>query len=509
VLSGLDELWQRRIMREYDGACYDFSHDRIRDVAYAMIGPVKRRLLHRQVAKALERIYGADTDPVAEELAVHCQRADAFKQALAYFRQAAEAAKRVYAHAKVVENLQKAIKAVQMLPASPENKEIEINLWYGLGLAEILVHDWGGEQVGAAWNRARELAMQTDSVSLRGRAFLALQTIHGVKGQLRKALEFSRLALSLAQDSEDPFLMINVFGAHGGNLYHAGQPEPAIEYLAKVRRLAEHDIQPSFEWLSNHPEINAHIRLAKALWLLGQPDRAKLLCDEAIATNSVNEDLQDQFTVLDFSAMLYSFLRDEDRVLQLGEALLELSMKYDYPFYQRAGRMFVGWALAHSGDAKAGAKQVRESMNGHRDRGIRKFEPYWRSLLAETLALAGEPSEALSEVDQALAYADESGTVYWSAHLLKLKGDYLQAQSAPDQEVERWYQQAIDTAQSQRARSLELRATTSLCRLWLRQGRLSEARKALSDIYGSFTEGFDTRDLKEAKALLEELELTQ
>jgi tetratricopeptide (TPR) repeat protein len=399
VLTGLDELWQRRIIREYDRGRFDFSHDRIRDVAYAMINPVKHRLLHRQVAKALERIYGADTDPVAEELAVHCQRADAFKQALAYFRQAADAAKRVYAHAKVVENLQKTIAAVQMLPAAPENKEIEINLWYDLGLAEIRVHDWGSEPVGAAWNRAYELAMQTNSVSLRGRAFLALQTLHGSRGQLRKALEVSRLALSLAQDSADPFLMINVFAAYGGNLYHVGQPEPAIEYLAKVRSLAEHDIPPSFEWFSNHPEINAHIRLAKALWLLEQPDRAKLLCDEAIATNSANEDWLDQFAVLDYSAMLYSFLRDEDTVLQLGEALLELSTKYDYPFYQRAGQMFIGWARAHKGDAKTGAKQVRESMNGHRDRGIRKFEPYWRSLLAETLALAGEIGEALSELE--------------------------------------------------------------------------------------------------------------
>ena len=171
--------------------------------------------------------------------------------------------------------------------------------------------------------------------------------------------------------------------------------------------------------------------------------------------------------------------------------------------------MYIGWARAHKGSAEAGASLVRESVNGHRDRGIRMFEPYWRSLLAEALALAGDIGEALSEVNQALAYADESGNVYWSAHLLKLKGDFLQAQAAPDHEVERWYQQAIDTSQSQRARSLELRATTSLCRLWLRQGRLSEARKALSDIYGWFTEGFDTRDLKEAKALLEELELTQ
>ena len=265
VLSGLDELWQRRIIREYDGACYDFSHDRIRDVAYAMIGPVKRRLLHRQVAKALERIYGDDTDPVAEELAVHCQRADAFKQALAYFRQAASAAKRVYAHAKVVENLQKAIEAVQMLPASPENKEMEINLWHDLGLAEILVHDWGSEPVGAAWYRAYELAMQTDSAFLRGRALLALQTYHGNRGQWRKALEFSRLALSLAQDSEDPYLMVHVFYGHGVILYHMGQAERAMEYFAKALEPAEHDIQQSFEWFDIHPKTNAQLRMAKAL----------------------------------------------------------------------------------------------------------------------------------------------------------------------------------------------------------------------------------------------------
>jgi adenylate cyclase len=110
-----------------------------------------------------------------------------------------------------------------------------------------------------------------------------------------------------------------------------------------------------------------------------------------------------------------------------------------------------------------------------------------------------------SEVEQALAYADESGNVHWSAQLLKLKGDFRQAQAAPDQEVEWWYQQAIGTAQTQHARSLELRAATSLCRLWLRQGRLSDAHQLLSGIYGWFTEGFDTADLKDAGALLNQL----
>lgn len=506
VLNVLDELWQKRIIREYDGACYDFSHDRIRDVAYAMIGPVKRRLLHRQVAKALERIYGDDTDPVAEELAVHYQRAGAFKQALAYFRQAAEAARRVYAHAQVVENLQRAIEAVHMLPGSPENKEIEFNLWHDLGYARILVHDWGSEPVGEAWSKAYDLAMQTDSALLHGRALLRLMAYHGNRGQWREAIKFSEPALAALQEAKEPDWILHACHGHGYVLYHMGRPERAMEYFAKVLAPADHALALPSEQFRKRALIGSQLRAAQTCWMLGYPDQARRVCDGVIAQAHLDSAEQDRFSTLDFSAMLYSFVGDADTVLQLGEELLELSIKHDYAFYQRAGRMYTGWARAQKGDARTGAKQVRESVNGHRDRGIRMFEPYWRSLLAEALALAGDTGEALSEVDQALAYADESGNVYWSAHLLKLKGDLLQAQSAADHEVERWYQQAINTAQTQQARSLELRATTSLCRLWLRQGRLPAARQRLAGIYGWFTEGLDTQDLKDARALLEDVQ---
>jgi adenylate cyclase len=128
-----------------------------------------------------------------------------------------------------------------------------------------------------------------------------------------------------------------------------------------------------------------------------------------------------------------------------------------------------------------------------------------KSLLAETLALADEWEEALDEVTEALAYAEECGNCFWNAHLLKLQGDYMQALSLPAQEVEACYQRAIATARRQGARSLELRATTSLCRLWQRQGKQAEARQELLEIYGWFTEGFGTADLQEAKALLDEL----
>ncbi len=189
--------------------------------------------------------------------------------------------------------------------------------------------------------------------------------------------------------------MIHVFAGHGVILYHMGQAEQAMDYFAKVRVPENHALQQSFEWFDSHPQTGSQLRIAKTLWVLGQPDQAKLLSDEAIAMNEVDDYWQGRFSILDFSGMLYSFLRDADTVLQLGEALLELGMEYDYPFYQRAGQMFIGWALAHKGDAKTGAKQVRDSVDGHRDRGIRTFKPYWRALLAEALALAEETGEAL------------------------------------------------------------------------------------------------------------------
>jgi predicted ATPase len=131
-----------------------------------------------------------------------------------------------------------------------------------------------------------------------------------------------------------------------------------------------------------------------------------------------------------------------------------------------------------------------------RRRGVRDLEPFSRSLLAETLALAGKWEEALDEVTAALAYAEECGNCFWNAHLLKLQGDFLQALSASGAQVETCYQ---------RARSLQLRATTSLARLWQQQGKQAEALEALREIYGWFTEGFGTVDLQEAKALLDQL----
>ena len=167
--------------------------------------------------------------------------------------------------------------------------------------------------------------------------------------------------------------------------------------------------------------------------------------------------------------------------------------------------MFVGWAAAHRGDPERGCRMVFESVYAHHEQGNRMFEPYWRAMLAETLWLANRGDEALAEVEYALANLADSGNNFWTAHLLKLKGDYRLAQSVPATEVEHWYQMAVNVAFEQDAKALELRVTTSLCRLWHQQNRAAEAYPLLANIYGWFSEGFDTPDLVEAKALLDEL----
>jgi predicted ATPase len=167
--------------------------------------------------------------------------------------------------------------------------------------------------------------------------------------------------------------------------------------------------------------------------------------------------------------------------------------------------MYVGWALAQQGDVEVGLHLLRESVESHRAHHIRKFEPTWRAMLAEVLAMAGDVAQALHEVDETLAYTTESANRYWDAHLLMQKADFLQALNAPAAKVEHCYQQALSVACQQGARALELRIVVRLSRLWQQHGRSRAAYQLLAAIIESFTEGQDTPDLRQAKALLDEL----
>lgn len=390
-----------------------------------------------------------------------------------------------------------------MAPDNPAFRAAEIDLWQELGYARIVIHDWASKPVGDAWLNSHLLATKHGSLFQQGEALHSLATVNRNRGQWRAAHDYDKLALPITQIAGDPALLAKIIYNHATSLYHFGEFERA--------QLLFHECLEHFDtsrsstiWLAGDLPRQPQIRLAKCLWMLGFPDQARAKVSELLVIAHAHSQSWGRFSAFDFVAMLYSYLRDIAGVRQMSEELMQISTKHEYPFYIRAANMYRGWVQAQCGDASSGVRLVRESVDVHRERGIRMFEPYWRALLAETLILSGELVEADDEVSAALAFADETGNKYWSAHLLKLKGDCAFALSGSAEEAEAWYRRSLELAKTQGARSLELRAAMALARLW--QGRderkRTEARAVLAEIYGWFTEGFDTPDLRAAGALL-------
>ncbi len=505
VVAGLDELWQRRIVGEQGGGRYDFTHDRIRDVAYAMCSPVKREHLHRRVAQALEKLHADELDIIAGELGAHYQHAGAWGDAFAWYCRAAEVAKQLYAHNEEIDYLQKAIETIPRLPANSVTAATEIDLWLDLGFACGTVRDWGDISAITAWQKAADLAAQAGNVQYRCRVLAPLTVVCGMRGQWHQARALGELALSLAQQTDDSQLLAHEFAHYGTTLYHFGEFAQALAAFHRHSTFVSTPAELAYTWLGGSVDSRTFLFMTHSIWLLGFPDRALAYGRELVAVMPRQGDFGRRTAGLGFAGMFYSSLRAVSTAQMLGEELMAFCIENDYPWFAMWGRMLLGWALAQQGDVQQGLSLVRMGREDERQRGIRDLEPYNRSLFAETLARAGEWEEALDEVTTALTDAEQTGNCFWNAHLLKLQGDFLQALSFSAADVEACYQRAIITARGQGAKTLELRATTSLARLWQGHSKQVEARQVLGEIYSWFTEGFDTVDLLEAKALLDEL----
>jgi predicted ATPase len=184
---------------------------------------------------------------------------------------------------------------------------------------------------------------------------------------------------------------------------------------------------------------------------------------------------------------------------------MALSAEQGFPVWLGFGTFFKGWALVEQGQREEGIAQLRQGMAAMRATGAELYQPYCLALLAEAYEKVGQAEEGVSVLTEALAIVHKNGERWYEAELYRLKGELTLKQSSVPKEAEACFLKAVEIARQQGAKSLELRATTSLARLWHQQGRSQEAHRMLSEIYNWFTEGFDTKDLQEAKGLLEEL----
>jgi predicted ATPase len=431
----------------------------------------------------------------------------ASRQAVPYLQQAADNAAQRHAPHEVIALLTKGLELLTHLPDTPERAQQELALCIPLGNALIAVQGYAAPDVGAVFNRAYALCQHLEDTAHLLAVLHGLHRFYYNSGEWHVARELAGQMVTLAQQSSDPVRHTEAHRALGLVLWYLGEFAPA--HAQMEQGLACYDRQQHGTHLQRSGQDDGVLCMgytALSLWLVGAPAQAHR---RMVQTLELAHALAHPFSltyVLFFAAMLSQFQRQAAVVQERAERLMALAAQQGFPVYLNLGRLLHGWALTVQGQADVGLAQLQQGLASYQaTRGV-LAQHYFVALLADAHGTCGHRAEGLRLVDEALAAVPRSGR-FWEAELYRQRGDLLRLDNptARATDAEACFQQAVRIAQRQGARALELRAALSLSRLWQHQGRRVAARALLAPVYGWFTEGFDTADLQDAKALLAEL----
>jgi predicted ATPase len=332
---------------------------------------------------------------------------------------------------------------------------------------------------------------------------------HFVRAELQEAYDLGEQCLSLALRLQNPTFRLEAHRALGTTLFFQGELPSARAHLEQGITFYDPQQHRSLAMLyGQDPKVTCLSYAAWALWLLGYPEQALQRSHEAL---SLAQDLAHPFTLafaLQWGGQLHRFRREEQATQERAEAVMALAREQGFVQRLAGGTVLRGWALAMQGARTEGIVEMRQGLATYQAIGSGLGQTQWLTLLAEAYRQTGQTAAELAIVVEALGVVDKHRERFWEGELYRLKGEILLMQEGKRQkwsDGEECLHQALDVARRQQAKSLELRAAMSLSRLWQLQGKRDEARELLAPIYGWFTEGFDTADLQEAKALLEEL----
>jgi class 3 adenylate cyclase/predicted ATPase len=480
------------------GVEYTFKHALTQEVAYNSLLIERRKVLHERAAVAMESLYAERLDDHLSELAHHYRRSDNVSKAVEYLGRAGQQAMQRSAHADAISSLTAAMDLLQRLPDSQERIQRELLLQLAVGPALFAVKGFAAPEVERAYARARELCERVGDPPELFPALFGLWTVYLVRGQLRRGYKLAEQLLRPGTDDPAPLLYARY--ALGATSYWMGEFLPAREHLEKMISIYEPE---------RHRRVGVACQsyAAKTLWQLGYPDQALKRGKEALALAQGPSHPFSLAAAELFVGYLYQYRREARAAQENAEGLIALSAEHGYSDWFAWATGLRGWAIAEQGRHEEGIAQIREGLVAARGTGAELGRPYFLTLLAEACMETGRFGEGESALTEALVATDEREERFYEAETHRLKGELLLAQDASNAaDAQRCFERAIEIARKQSAKSLELRATTSLARLLASQGRRDEARAMLAEIYAWFTEGFDTRDLKDAKTLLDELD---
>jgi predicted ATPase len=485
---------------------YRFVHGLYQNALYGSLRPTRRGSLSAAVAQVLEEYYGEKSATVAAELALLWEAARDFSRAAEYFRQAAQNAVRVFANQEAVVLARCGLQLLGALPDTPDRARKELTLQMTLGTPLMLTNHWTAPEVERTYSRAHELCQQLGETPDLFPALWGLWLFHMSRAEIPTALSLGEQLLSLAQRAQDPALLLQAHHALGPTYVNTGDWTAAQMHLEQSIALYDPQRHRSHALLygGHDPCVCCLTFAAQSLWMLGYPDQAVLRSRQALALARELSHPASLVHGLFFIGMFRQFRRDVHETQELAEALQGLVAEQGLRLYLAGGPVLRGWALAERGHEEDGLALIYQGL------AAPALSAFWRvyflALLAEVCGKAGKVEEGLAALAEALRAVEDKGVGFYEPELHRLKGELLLARAPENQEeAQACFHEAIACARRQGARSLELRAVMSLSRLYQEQGTAAEARPLLADSYGWFTEGFDTADLREAKALLQVL----
>jgi DNA-binding winged helix-turn-helix (wHTH) protein/predicted ATPase len=488
-------------------ANFHFQHALYSDVLYARVPPTHRVQLHQRIAEYLETAYGEHANQIASELAHHYRSAKDTNKAIQYLACASEQAVGRAANADAVANLSEALHLLNSIQDDSDRNATEIRLQIMLGGALTALKGFAAPEVKRAYSRAHELCKGlSDPFQLP--ALYGLWVYYLTKGEIGVAKELAASQfLRLAQNVQDRGLILQAHLMLGGTLHHFGDFATARLHLDQCLALHDPQIHRHHAFIyGQDPGTIGRIYAGLVLWYLGFPDQALKKLNEAL---SLASELQYPLTSAfanGFAAWLHQALGEVEASDARAEAAIALASEHGFPLPFGMGKIFRGWALAEQGYPDKGIEQIQQGREICEASGAALIRPYFLMLLAEAYRKGSRMTEGHATLVEALVSIKNNGERAYEADILRLQAEFLLADGANgEDEAERKLLSAISLARLQNAKSLELRATSTLARVLRMQGRREEARTMLAEIYHWFTEGFDTAALIEAGSLLKEL----
>ena len=507
--KGIRSLEKQRL------SLYVFQNILFQTYLYNSLDEVERIHLHEEVGNVLETLYGEQADEISVQLARHFQEARIMPKAVEYLAKAGNKALHLSAYAETIADFRKALDILKSFPPSPERDQHELSFQIPLAASLQAIHGYGAPEVSSTYGRMRELCQKMAESPQIIYALYFLANYHWLRAEHGTALEFTEQMMSLAQKADDRLSLAVTHTLHGTLSFIMGKLSSALEHLGQMNAFYNPKEHSHLAFIyGQDPGIISLCSTASVLWDLGYQDQAIEQSRKMLdAARQVNHPFS-LAAALALDSLFHLLRRDVGALEERGKEVATLAEEKGFLFFVGVGIFKMGWVSARQGRVEEGIAKLHQALDLYRATGVRFTLTDLLGSLAEAYGMAGEIEKGLEFMSQALAEVERGGERYYEAELYRLKGELLlkkaerEDRTAMEKEAEVCFRQSLAVARRQTAKSFELRTAISLGRLLKKQGKESEARKLLEDIYGWFTEGFDTPDLKEAKSLIEELSQT-